>query len=76
MNKHVQIRNVPASKHRKLKARAASKGMTITEYVKRLIESDLDKPTWDEIAERMKQLEPLELTETSAEMIRHERDKL
>ena len=74
MNKHVQIRNLPDQEHRKLKERAASRGVTITEYVKRLIENDLAKPDWEEIAARIGRLQPLELPETSAEMIRHERD--
>lgn len=45
MNKMVQIRNLPEKAHRKLKARAASEGMTITDYVTRLIDRDLEKPT-------------------------------
>ncbi len=74
MNKHVQIRNLPAATHKKLKVRAAEKGMTITDYVKRLIDHDLAKPDWSEIAARVRAMPPLELPETSAEMIRHERD--
>lgn len=74
MNKHVQIRNLPAETHRKLKNRATEKGMTITDYVKRLIDHDLARPDWAEVAERVRAMPPLELPETSAEMIRHERD--
>ena len=44
MNKHVQIRNLAGAEHRKLKQRAAAKGLTITEYVKRLIAEDLSRP--------------------------------
>lgn len=74
MNKHVQIRNLPEAEHRKLKQRAAAQGMTITDYVKRLIEHDLRVATWQEFRTRMEALEPLELQETSASMVRHERD--
>ena len=74
MNKHVQIRNLPGPEHRKLKERAAARGVTITEYVKRLIANDLAKPSWDDIAQRIGKLEPLDLPETTAEMIRYERN--
>ena len=74
MNKHVQIRNMPEPTHRKLKARAAEQGLSISEYLKRLIDSDLKKPSWDEMVRRMKALEPMELPISSAELIRHERD--
>ena len=33
MNKHVQIKNLPGTERRKLKQRAAAKGLTITGYV-------------------------------------------
>ena len=74
MNKHVQIRNLPEAEHRKLKQRAAAQGMTITDYVKRLIERDLTKPDWHDIAKRVQAMPPLELAESSAAMIRHVRD--
>lgn len=74
MNKHVQVRNLKEATHRKLKQRAVSNGETITDYVKRLIEQDLKKPTWEQITRRLQRLEPLRLKETTAEMIRHERD--
>lgn len=74
MNKHVQIRNLSEAKHRKLKGRAAERGLSISDYVKQLIDHDLEKLSWDEIARRVKSLPPLALPETSAEMIRRERD--
>ncbi len=75
MNKHVQIRNIAESKHRKLKARAAAQGMTITDYVERLIDRDLAKLTWAEIAERAHTLPPVNMKETSAETVRAVRDE-
>ena len=74
MNKHVQIRNLPEAQHRKLKQRAAAEGMTITDYVKKLIETDLRMLSWDEFRARMASQAPVELPETTAEMIRRERD--
>lgn len=74
MDKHVQIRSLAEPVHRKLKARAAERGMTISDYVKRLIDFDLAKPSWEEIERRVKALPPLKLPQSSASMIRHERD--
>jgi antitoxin FitA len=76
MNKHVQIRNIPESKHRKLKARAAMRGMTITDYVERLIDRDLQKPSWAEIASIIEQM-PTHASqgETPSESVRTNRDE-
>ncbi len=74
MNKHVQIRSLPEATHRKLKMKAAEQGLSISDFLRRLIEEELKKPSWDEIRERMRKLPPVELAETSAAMIRRERD--
>jgi antitoxin FitA len=76
MNKHVQIRNVPDTKHRKLKVRAAQEGMTITDYVQRLIDRDLQKPSWAEIAAIIEK-RPTHVSkgETPTESIRAGRDE-
>ena len=74
MNKHVQIRSLPEAAHRKLKVRAAKEGLSMSDYLKRLIDRDLERPSWDEVKARMRKLTPLDLPETTAEMIRHERD--
>ena len=41
MNKFVQIRSLPEATHRKLKIKAAERGLSISDYVRRLIEQDL-----------------------------------
>ena len=74
MNKHIQIREIPDGVHRKLKMRAAEQGLSMSDYLKRLIERDLKRPSWDEIEARMKKMKPLTLSRTTAEMVRHERD--
>jgi plasmid stability protein len=74
MNKFVQIRNLEDAKHRKLKSRAADRGLSISDYVKRLIDNDLAKPSWEEIARQMDKLSPVRLPESSADIIRRERD--
>jgi len=74
MNKHVQIREIPEETHRRLKARAAEAGLSMSEYLKRLIARDLERPSWDEIKARMAKLAPVDLPESTAELIRRERD--
>lgn len=74
MNKHVQIRSLPEATHRKLKVRAAELGVSVSDFLRRLIDEELKKPSWDEIAERMRKLPPVKLSETTAAMIRRERD--
>ncbi len=75
MNTHIQIRNVPNSLHRKLKIRAAQKNMTLTDYVKKLIERDVEKPTLAEMAERLKKLTPVNITtDEIVAIIRESRD--
>jgi antitoxin FitA len=74
MNTHIQIRNVPASMHRKLKARAAAKDLTLTDYVKQVLASELEKPTLAELTARLKKLPPVRTGMTSAEILREDRD--
>lgn len=74
MNKHVQIRNLEESKHRKLKARAAERGMTITNYVKQLVERDLQRPTMAELMERAKSLPQVDIGTSATDYIREDRD--
>jgi len=50
MNKHIQIREVPEETHRALKARAASQGLSMSDYIKRLIERELQRPDWATMA--------------------------
>ncbi len=74
MNKHVQIRELPETVHRKLKIRAAEEGLSMSDYVKRLIERDLKRPNWNAIKARMSEMGPIELSEAPAKAIRRERD--
>jgi antitoxin FitA len=74
MNKHVQIRNMPEAKHRKLKARAAERGMTITDYVKGLVDRDLDRPTHAELVARAKKLSQVNIGTSSVDFVREDRD--
>jgi antitoxin FitA len=74
MNKHVQIRNVPDAKHRKLKARAAERGMTITDYVKQLVDRDLERPTMAELIKRAKSFTQVDIGTSAVDYVREDRD--
>lgn len=70
----VQIRNVPTDVHRRLKARASREGMSMSAYVLREIKRALDRPTRDEVLERLRAHPVRQLTRSAAKVIRAERD--
>ena len=75
MNTHIQIRNVPQNLHRKLKIRAAEKDVSLSDYIRKLLEADIAKPSLAEMTERLKKLPPVNIsTEEIVAAIRHERD--
>lgn len=74
MSTMIQIRNVPAATHRKIKARAAMEGMSMSDWLLREIEKTLQTPPLDEMLDRLAQLEPIELKTSSAQMLREERE--
>jgi plasmid stability protein len=71
----VQIRNMPDSLHRKLKARAALAGMSLSDYLLREIGHVAERPTPEEMRARLESLPALEPVMTSADIIRAERDR-
>ena len=70
----VQIRNVPIELHRRLKARAAIEGMSMSDYVLREIGKALDRPTRQEILTRLQARPVRRLGTSAAQVIRRERD--
>jgi plasmid stability protein len=70
----VQIRNVPAEFHRRLKARAAMEGMSMSDYIMREVGKALDRPTRAEVLARLQAQPPRKLKRSAAEIIRAERD--
>lgn len=59
MPKMIQIRNVPDALHRKVKARAAMAGMSLSDYLLAEIRKSAEVPTLDEFRERLRKLEPV-----------------
>jgi plasmid stability protein len=70
----VQIRNVPEEMHRRLKARAAIEGMSMSDYVLRELRKALERPTRQEVLDRLAARPVGRLRRSAAEVIRAERD--
>jgi plasmid stability protein len=70
----VQIRNVPDDLHRKLKARAALAGMSLSEYLLREMKRSLARPTPEELLQRLRSHGRVVLTESVAEAVAAERE--
>jgi antitoxin FitA len=58
--KTLQIRNVPDDVHRRLKARAAREGRSLSEFALSELRRSLERPTWDEWLERVRRDPPVE----------------
>lgn len=74
MSKMIQIRNVPDALHRTLKARAAMAGMSLSDYLLAEIREIAERPTLEEMQERVQQREPVVLPVSAARVIREMRD--
>jgi plasmid stability protein len=70
----VQIRNVPPEFHRRLKARAALEGMSMSDYILREVGKALERPTRAEVLERLRTRPVRRLKRNAADVIRAERD--
>jgi plasmid stability protein len=70
----IQIRHVPDPLHRKLKARAAQEGKSLSDYLLREIQRIAERPTMEEIMERLGRLSPVNPRVPPARIIREERD--
>ena len=70
----VQIRNVPGEFHRRLKARAAIEGMSMSDYILRELGKALDRPTRQAVLDRLRAQPERRLKRSAAAIIRAERD--
>lgn len=70
----VQIRNVSTDFHRRLKARAALEGMSMSDYILREVGKALDRPMRQEVLGRLRAGNARQLSRSAADMIRDERD--
>jgi plasmid stability protein len=74
MHRMIQIRNVPDALHRKLKARAADSGQTLSDYLLAELERLAARPTRDEMLARLHGRQRVTLKTPAAVVIREERD--
>ncbi|MGC1374389.1 MAG: hypothetical protein WA824_19795 [Candidatus Sulfotelmatobacter sp.] len=74
MSKMIQLRNVPDSLHRGLKARAAMAGMSLSDYLLMEIKEIAERPTLEELRERLHERKPVSARIDSARLLREERD--
>ena len=75
MSSMVQIRNVPDEIHRKLKSRAALAGMSLSDYLLLELRRGLDRPTREELLERISHRTPVIPRHSPGAMVRRERDR-
>ena len=74
MPKMIQVRNVPTALHRQAKARAAAIGMTLSDFVLREIKRALERPTREEILERVARRKKPTLGRSPSAVLREERE--
>ena len=74
MPKMIQLRHVPDKLHRKLKARAALDGLTLSDYLLREVRKVAERPTPSELQARIKRRSEVAIRESAASAVRAERD--
>jgi plasmid stability protein len=75
MTAMIQIRNVPDALHRRLKARAALAGMSLSEYLLSEIREVAERPTLEELRDRLQRRSTVTLSRPPADMVRSERNR-
>lgn len=71
--KMIQVRSVPQSLHRELMKRARALGLTLTDYIQRILEREVARPPAGEIFARVAKRAPVDLKWPAAQLIREER---
>ena len=74
MTTMIQIRNVPPELHRRLKAKAALSGQSLSSYLLAEIQRLADRPTEEELLQRLRQRAAVTPSISPADAVRAERD--
>ena len=74
MSKMIQVRNVPDALHRKLKARAADSGQSLSDYILMELERLAARPSREEMLARLHSRKRVTLRTPAAAVIRAERE--
>ena len=72
---NIQKRKVPEELHRVLKAKAATEGSSLSDFVLAELAQLAKRPTPGELHERLRRREPVHLSPTAAEVIREARER-
>jgi hypothetical protein len=75
MPKMIQLRHVPDDVHRKLKAQAALEGLSLSDYLIREVRRVAERPTLEELRQRLARRRPVTTRVTPARVVRAERDR-
>jgi plasmid stability protein len=75
MPKMIQLRHVPDELHRKLKARAALEGLSLSDYLLREARQAAERPTPAELRQRLARRTPVAPRVAPAAAVRAERDR-
>lgn len=75
MSTMIQIRNVPTGLHRRLKARAALAGLSLSDYLLAEIRQAAERPTIDELRARLHGRGATTPSVSPADAVRAERDR-
>jgi antitoxin FitA len=73
MSKMIQLRNVPEALHRTLKARAATAGMSLSDYLLAEIREIAERPTLTELRARLHKRKPIAAQLDTARLVQEER---
>ena len=71
----IQVRNVPDDLHQELVRRAKLRGQTLSDYIKALLDDEIALPPDEEVFERIRSREPVNLPRPAADYIREEREE-
>jgi hypothetical protein len=73
MPRMIQLRHVPDDLHRKLKARAALEGLSLSDYLLQEVRRVAERPTLTELRHRLAQRAPVMTRMPTARAVRAER---
>ena len=74
MSTMIQIRHVPDELHRRVKARAAEAGMSLSDYLLLELKRTVERPSREQLVARLKQRSRVRPKERPAAAVRAERD--
>lgn len=75
MAKMIQLRHVPDELHRRLKARAALEGLSLSDYLLQEVRRVAERPTLAELMTRLAQRTPIITRVPPAKAVRAERER-